>query len=149
MLQNIWDTVAGGLQSLETEIGCISESNCEPVKQRALSQGLLPQIWLEMIVSRCRMVAWSFRRLEFITGPFTLRLINHLPPPKNDGGKCSFTIMVLSGRQSACEQRKIREPKNPFPSPTPDHAHAHTHTHPHTHTYSNTSRLRGKRATPF
>lgn len=82
VLHNIWDTVAGWLQMFETEIGCISESNCEPVKQPAFSQGLLPQIRLEIIVSRCKMVTWSFRRLEFITGPFTLRLINHLPPQR-------------------------------------------------------------------
>lgn len=131
------DTVAGWLQMFETEIGCISESNCEPVKQLAFSRGLLPRIQLEIIVSRCKMVTRSFRRLEFITGPFTPRLINRFPPQKNDRGKFSFTIVVLSGRQSACEQQKMSriEQSLPIPHPRPRaHTHAHPPTHMHTHT---------------
>ena len=129
----------------ETEIGCISESNCEPVKQLAFSQGLLPRNRLEIIVFRCKMVTWSFRRLEFITGPFTLRLISYLLLQKNDRGKFGFTITVLSGRQSACEQQKMRriEQSLPIPPPRPRahtlaHTRAHTHTHAHPPTCTRT-----------
>ena len=92
-----------------------------------------------MIVSRCeKMLSWSLRQLEFLTGCFTPRLISSPSTQKKDRGKCSFTVLVSPGRQSVSEQQRYTESNNSLPPPPTTHTHTHTHTSTCTHTQAHT-----------
>lgn len=107
-----------------------------------------------MIVSRCeKMLSWSLRQLEFLTGCFTPRLISVPSTQRKDRGKCSFTVLFSAGRQSVCEQQRYKESNNSLPPPPTTHTHTQaqppTQAHSRAHTHTHTQMCGGRRAIPF